>query len=275
MEGVALGWVFGSNFQLLMLSRNLLKSQSSIMRRVVPTSNFWCRVQICQNPKVPLLGGWIQLPTFDAEFKSVKIQKSHYGGGGIAGDMWGGVWIQLTTSDAESKSAKIPKSHYGRGERGRGFGSNLELLMLSPNLLKLQSLQLPTFDAESKSAKIQSSIVGGGWIQLPTFDAEPKSAKTPKFYYGKGVFRSNSQLLMLSPNLLKSQSPISVGEGGLRSNFKVLMSTTNLLKSQSSIMVGWVGWMQLPKVNFKLSTLSPKLKFPFPWGGGGRLESNF
>ena len=74
-----------------------------------------------------------------------------------------------------------------------------QLLMLSPNLLKSQSPlgggvhdgQLPTFDAESKSAKIPKSIHGVG---------------------GRGCMMANFQLLMLSPNLLKSQSPVG-GEG--------------------------------------------------------------
>ena len=82
--------------------------------------------------------------------------------------------------------------------------------------------QLPTFDAESKSAKIPKSLYGeggGGGVvhvgQLPTFDAESKSAKIPKsLYSGGGCMTANFQLLMLSPNLLKSQSPFTVGGGG-------------------------------------------------------------
>ena len=54
---------------------------------------------------------------------------------------------------------------------------------------------------------------------------------------------SNFQLLMLSPNLLKSQSPISwgwvgVGKGGWNDNFHILMLNPNLLKSQSPISKG-------------------------------------
>ena len=77
--------------------------------------------------------------------------------------------------------------------------------------------QLPTFDAESKFAKIPKSLYGGGGgvhdSQLPTFDAESKSAKIPKSLYGggRGCMMANFQLLMLSPNLLKSQSPFMVG----------------------------------------------------------------
>ena len=60
----------GTNFQLLMLSSNFLKS------------------------KIPTLGGegagggwWNQLSTFDDEFKFSKIQNSHFlgGGGGVGG----------------------------------------------------------------------------------------------------------------------------------------------------------------------------------------------
>ena len=55
--------------------------------------------------------------------------------------------------------------------------------------------------------------------QLPTFDAESKSAKIPNPNYGEdGVPRTNFQLLMHSPNLLKSPIPFMVvwgwGEGG-------------------------------------------------------------
>ena len=59
------GGVGGTNFQLLMLSSNLLKS------------------------KIPMFGReggwWNQLSTFDAEFKFAKIQNSHvqWGGGGL------------------------------------------------------------------------------------------------------------------------------------------------------------------------------------------------
>ena len=64
-------------------------------------------------------------------------------------------------------------------------------------------------------------------------------------------------LLMLSPNLLKSQIPMSRmwGGGG-----------------------GVVGGNQFPKVNFKFSKSSPQLKFPFSGGGGGEgggLAANF
>ena len=57
---------------------------------------------------------------------------------------------------------------------------------------------------------------GGGYrTQLPTFDAESKSAKVPNSLYGggEGSVGPNFQLLMLSPNLLKSQIPYTVGGG--------------------------------------------------------------
>ena len=95
----------GSNFQLLMLSQNQLKSQSPIWGAKIPSPN-----QLrSQYPKVSL-GGWgggvgNQLPTFDAESKSAKIPKSHFRGVGGGG-------IQLSTFNAESNSGKIPKSHF-------------------------------------------------------------------------------------------------------------------------------------------------------------------
>ena len=67
------------------------------------------------------------IPTFDAESKSVKIQNSLYGGEV-------GVQTQLSTFDAESKSAKIQNSLYGGG--GGLSGPSFQILMLSPNLLK-------------------------------------------------------------------------------------------------------------------------------------------
>ena len=59
---------------------------------------------------------------------------------------------------------------------------------------------------------------------------------------------TNFQHLMLSPKMLKSQNPISGGGVG-----------------------GVGGWVvdQLSRVNFKLSNLSPELKFPFPGVGVG------
>ena len=81
--------------------------------------------------------------------------------------------------------------------------AKFQLLMLSPNLLKSQS-----------------PVGGGGGrgymmtnFQLPT-DAESKSAKIPKSDVGGGVCMTvNFQLLMLSPNLLKSQSLMGGGGG--------------------------------------------------------------
>ena len=51
--------------------------------------------------------------------------------------------------------------------------------------------QFPTFVAESKIAKIQSSL----------------------FFGGGGLMKTNFQLLLLRPNLLKSKIPIFVGGG--------------------------------------------------------------
>ena len=83
-------------------------------------------------------------------------------------------------------------------------------------------IQLSTVDAEFKFAKTPKCHFQGRG-QSPTFDTESKFAEIPKSHFlggggglGLGI---NSQLLMLSPKLLKSQSPISAGGGGSIPNF--------------------------------------------------------
>ena len=126
-----------TNFQLLMVSPNLLKS------------------------KCPVGGGGgahgNQFPTFDGESKFANIQSSHFQGGGegahgnqfptfvaeskfakIQSSHWGegGSWKPISpTFVAESKFAKIQSSHFRGGGGGVG-GTNFQLLMLSLNLLK-------------------------------------------------------------------------------------------------------------------------------------------
>ena len=100
---------------------------------------------------------------------------------------------QLPTFDTESKSPKIPKFHYNGWE---GVGN-----------------QLPTFDAESKSAKVERAIMVVGLVGD-----------------GRGL-AANFKLLMLIPNLLESQSLITIGLEGLRTNFQLLMLSPILLKS--------------------------------------------
>ena len=97
--------VGGTNFQLLMLSSNLLKSK-------IPMSS----------------GGGNQLSTFDAEFKFAKIQNSYvqWGGGGGAVE----TNFQLLILSSNLLKSKIPMSS------GGGGGTNFQLLMLSSNLLK-------------------------------------------------------------------------------------------------------------------------------------------
>ena len=79
--------------------------------------------------------------------------------------------------------------------------------------------QLPTFDAESKNAQIQKSHYGGGWGLVTNFQLlilSPNLQKShPKSHYGGRGF----QLLMLSPKMLKSQSPFT-GGWGLVTNFQ-------------------------------------------------------
>ena len=193
-----------------------------------------------------------QFPTFDAESKSAKIPNSHYGGGGVGND-----WFP--TFDVESKFANIPNSHYG----GRGLAmTNFQLWMLSLNLLKSQS---PIMVG-----------VGVGDDQFPTLDAEFKFAKIPKSYDGEvggGLVMTNFQLLMLSSNLLKSQSPIT---GGLAmTNLQHLMLSLNLLKSQSPIMVGvGVGDDQFPTFDseFRFAKI---LKSHYGWGEGLVSDDQF
>ena len=135
-------------------------------------------------------------------------------GGGVEGGAIGG--NQFPTFDAEFKFAKIqnPMLRVGGGWE---VGGN----------------QSPTFDAEFKFAKIQNPMlrvgewVGeGGWVgrwnQFPSFNADSKFAKIQNSHVQEGgVGGTNFQLLMLSPNLLKSKIPMSGGGRGVEaiSNF--------------------------------------------------------
>ena len=96
-----------------------------------------------------------------------------------------------------------------------------QLLTLSPEMVKFQFAGggggwWPTFDASPEMLKSQIPIFaggkgggGGGW--WPTFDAESRNANIKKYPFlqlGGGV---SDQLLMLSPNLLKSKKKITRG----------------------------------------------------------------
>ena len=130
MSGGGWGERGGTNFQLLVLSPNLLKS------------------------KIPMSGGGggggrggNPFSTFDAEFKFAKIQNSHvqWRGGGF-----GGTHFQLLMLSPNLLKSKISMSMGGRGE--------------------VWWNQFPTFDAESKFAQIQNSHVcwgGGGGLVEP------------------------------------------------------------------------------------------------------------
>ena len=125
--------------------------------------------------------------------------------------------------------------------------------MLIPNLLKYQipfTFQLLVVSPNLLKSQIPFTVgEGGARTQLSTFHAESKSAKIPNSLYGvRGGGRGlgpNFQLLMLSPNLLKSQIPFMVGwgwlGGGMAPNFHLLMLSANLLKLQIPFMVGG-GW---------------------------------
>ena len=66
-------------------------------------------------------------------------------------------------------------------------------------------------------------------------------------YRGEGV-GTNFQVLLLSPNLLKSQSPAMVEWG---TNFQILMQSQNLLKSHSLITAGVGGGGGYQLFNFQ------------------------
>ena len=137
------GWSVTTIFQLLMLSQNLLKSQSPITVR----------------------GGSV-MTNFQTLILNLNLLKSQsdYSGGGVSDD-------QFPTCDAESKSATIPKSHY----RGELVMTNFQLWILSPNLLKLwwrggggwlEGDNFPLLMLSPNLLKCQSPItvgVGGGW----------------------------------------------------------------------------------------------------------------
>ena len=117
---------------------------------------------------------------------------------------------------------------------------------------------------------------GVGGNQFSTFDAETKLAKIPNSHGGGGggrgwgLVETNFQLLMLSPNLLKSQIPMSVcvcGGGGGRvkgvggNQFLLLVLSPNLLKSQIPMPHGGGGGgggMSV-ETNFQLLILNPNL----------------
>ena len=61
--------------------------------------------------------------------------------------------------------------------------------------------------------KFQIPISGGGGGSQPTFDAKSKNAKILNSHFWGGGGRAHGQLLMLSPEMLKSKIPIS-GVGG-------------------------------------------------------------
>ena len=92
---------------------------------------------------------------------------------------------------------------------------------------------------------------------------------------------TNFQLLMLSPNLLKSKIPMSGGGGVVGgTNFQLLMLSPNLLKSKIPMSggVGWGGdcwWNQFP--TFDAQSKFAKIQNSMSSGGGGLVEpiSNF
>ena len=179
--------------------------------------------------KIPIFaswgGGW--WPTFDAESRNAKIQFLQGEGGN-----------KLLILSPELLKSKIPIFAWGVGS---------QLLMQSPVLIrsKLPFLQVrggwwPTFDAESRNTKIQNSNFhrggwgGGGRDWWTTFDAEPRNAniQNSNFHRWEGG-EVGGQLLMLSPEMLKSKIPIFAwgwGLGGVGS--QLLMQSPVLIKSK-------------------------------------------
>ena len=134
----------------------------------------------------------------------------------------------------------------------------------------------------------------GGW--WPTSDAESKNVKIPNSHFhrcGKG--RIGSQLLMVSPKILKPQIHIFTGVGKGRVGGQLLMLSPKMLKSQIHIFTGGRGHQQptfdAKSINAKILTshfcrgrvggqllmLSPKIPTLYfcRCGGGGVLAANF
>ena len=117
-------------------------------------------------------------------------------------------------------------------------------------------------------SQIPYMLGGGGGgeaeTQLPTFDAESKSAKILNSLYGVGgggggvKLGPNFQLLMLSPNLLKSQiSHMVEGGGGCwdsTSNFS-FDAESKSAKIPNFPYGGWWGEEVLGPPNFQLLML--------------------
>ena len=118
------GGLVETNFQLLMLSSNLLKSK-------IPMLRVGGGGGACGN----------QFPTFDPEFKFPKIQNSHVEGGWVGGGVME-TNFQLLMLSTNLLKSKIPMLRVG-GWVGEAHGN-----------------QFPTFDAEFKFAKIQNSHFG-------------------------------------------------------------------------------------------------------------------
>ena len=82
-----------------------------------------------------------------------------------------------------------------------------QLLMMSPKLPKIPILYVCQREGEAKR---------GG--DVPTFDAQSQTTKTPNslcpVWWGGGL-GPMSELLMMSPNLLKSKNPYIGGGGGV------------------------------------------------------------
>ena len=119
-----------------------------------------------------------------------------------------------------------------------------------------------------KSPKTFSQVEEGGW--QPAFDAESKNPKIPNSHFCRGV---GSQLLMLSPKMLKSQIHIFTGVGRERVSSQLLMLSPKILKSQIHIFRGggrsWWPTFDAESKNAKKSQLH------IFTGARGGLTANF
>ena len=101
------------------------------------------------------------------------------------------------------------------------FLGNIERKTLETRILTVHSQR--SVSGRPKSAKIPTSLYdwgGAGDELFPTFDADSKSAKIPNSLNngGRGCGRVKKHelfpTLMLTPNLLRSQIPYTIGGGG-------------------------------------------------------------
>ena len=112
-------------------------------------------------------------------------------------------------------------------------------------------------------------------FQLLLLSPNLLKSEVPIFAGGGGFVETNFQLLFLSPNLLKSKVPIFLG-GVVETNFQLLMLSPNLLKSKVHIFgSGGKGGLWKPISNIDAESKFAKIQSSHFWGGGGLVETSF